>query len=89
MQFALENAKQSLINSLSAVKRNSKTLKCIKEALYLDKMPHLIEVYDNSHMQGSHAFGCYIAAEDGVLNKSYIGCLRFPLSREYEETIMQ
>lgn len=69
MQFALENAKQSLINSLSAVKRNSKTLKCIKEALYLDKMPHLIEVYDNSHMQGSHAFGCYIAAEDGVLNK--------------------
>lgn len=69
MQFALENAKQALVNSMSSVKRNHKSLELLKEALTLEKLPRLIEVYDNSHMQGSHAFGCYIVAENGVLNK--------------------
>jgi len=69
MEFALDNAKQSLSNMQREAGKQEQALKLLQECLQLKKLPKIIEIYDNSHMQGSHAFGCYVAAEDGVLNK--------------------
>lgn len=69
MEFAVDNARQSLLNTHRDLAKQQRNLQLLQQCFQLKKLPKLIEIYDNSHMQGSHAFGCYVAAEDGALNK--------------------
>jgi excinuclease ABC subunit C len=44
----------------------------VAQALGLDSPPNRIEVYDNSHIQGRHAYGCMIVAgPDGFIKNAY------------------
>ena len=44
----------------------------LKETLKLEKIPKRIEVYDNSHIQGSFAVGAMIVAnEEGLIKSEY------------------
>ncbi len=57
---ALRNARESLARKMSETATQARLLKGVAEAFDLDKVPARIEVYDNSHIQGSHAVGAMI-----------------------------
>lgn len=69
VDFALGNAKESLQQQQREATKQQLNLQLLQRTFSLNKLPNLIEVYDNSHLQGSHAFGCYIATENGAFNK--------------------
>ncbi len=67
-----KNAKNALERKLAESKSIEENLKEMVEYFDLDKMPQRIEVYDNSHNQGSFAIGAMIVAtKDGFDKKSY------------------
>ena len=69
---AVRNARESLARKMSETATQAKLLKGIAEAFDLDAPPARIEVYDNSHIQGSNAVGAMIVAgADGFLKSQY------------------
>ncbi len=69
---ALRNARESLARKMSETATQAKLLSGLAEAFDLDAPPQRIEVYDNSHIQGSHAVGAMIVAgQDGFLKSQY------------------
>ncbi len=62
IQNALKNATISLQNHLKKTAQNSASLELIQELFHLKNIPNRIEVYDNSHIQGSFAVGAMIVA---------------------------
>ena len=66
-------------NALAAIERKIAETASVKENLYqmqqyfgLPKLPQRIEIYDNSHNQGSYAIGAMVVATpDGFDKKSY------------------
>jgi excinuclease ABC subunit C len=69
---ALRNARESLARTLSESQAQGKLLKGLGEALDLPSPPRRIEVYDNSHIQGTDAVGAMIVAgRDGFLKSAY------------------
>ena len=69
---ALKNAEEALARKLSENSEQTKLLQRIAEIFDLSEPPKRIEVYDNSHISGSHAIGAMIAAgADGFLKKTY------------------
>jgi excinuclease ABC subunit C len=47
-------------------------LKQLAEVFALSKVPQRVEIYDNSHIQGAHAYGCMVVAtSEGFDKKSY------------------
>lgn len=69
MEFAMDNAKEYLSGKQKEDDKNQINIAHLYKRFNLSKLPCHIEVYDNSHMQGDHAFGCYIVSKDGALNK--------------------
>jgi excinuclease ABC subunit C len=62
----------------------SENFKKIAKIFVLPKIPERIEVYDNSHTQGSYSYGCFIvAAPSGFEKKSY---RRFAVSPRKENS---
>ncbi len=59
---ALRNARESLARRMSETATQGKLLKGLAEAFDLGDPPKRIEVYDNSHISGSHAVGAMIVA---------------------------
>ncbi|MGV6811531.1 MAG: excinuclease ABC subunit UvrC [Brevirhabdus sp.] len=59
---ALRNARESLARKMSETATQAKLLKGLAEAFALDAPPGRIEVYDNSHIQGTNAVGAMIVA---------------------------
>lgn len=59
---ALRNARESLARKMSESATQTKLLKGLAEAFDLDAPPKRIEVYDNSHIQGSFSVGGMIVA---------------------------
>ena len=59
---ALRNARESLARKMSETATQGKLLKGVAEAFDLPKVPKRIEVYDNSHIQGTNAVGGMIVA---------------------------
>ncbi|OSP55726.1 excinuclease ABC subunit UvrC [Pseudoruegeria sp. SK021] len=69
---AARNARESLARRLSETLTQAKLLKGLAEAFDLDAPPQRIEVYDNSHIQGTNAVGAMIVAgPDGFMKNSY------------------
>ena len=69
---ALRNARESLARKQSETASQGKLLKGLAEAFAMDAPPRRIEVYDNSHIQGSHAVGgMIVAGPEGFLKSQY------------------
>lgn len=72
VDHAIENARQTLARKLSQSQTIAKLLDAIAQTFELEKRPQRIEVYDNSHIQGTNAIGAMIVAgEDGFLKNQY------------------
>ncbi|QFU07144.1 UvrABC system protein C [Rhodobacteraceae bacterium THAF1] len=69
---ALRNARESLARKMSETATQGRLLDGLAEAFGLESRPERIEVYDNSHIQGSDAVGAMIVAgADGFLKSQY------------------
>ncbi|PJE32971.1 UvrABC system protein C [Pseudooceanicola marinus] len=69
---AARNARESLGRRMSESATQQKLLKGLAEAFGLEKVPERIEVYDNSHIQGTNAVGgMIVAGPDGFLKSQY------------------
>jgi excinuclease ABC subunit C len=59
---ALANAREALARKLAEASSQHRLLELLAETLALAGVPRRIEVYDNSHIQGSNAVGAMIVA---------------------------
>ncbi len=72
MQNALQNAKIALEKHLKISAKNVSALVEIQKLFNLTSSPRRIEIYDNSHIQGSFAVGAMVVAGiDGFEKKEY------------------
>lgn len=69
---ALRNARESLARKMSESATQTKLLNGLAEAFALEAAPKRIEVYDNSHIQGTNAVGgMIVAGPEGFLKNQY------------------
>uniref|UniRef100_UPI003514089B excinuclease ABC subunit UvrC n=1 Tax=Nioella sp. TaxID=1912091 RepID=UPI003514089B len=72
VSFAARNARESLARKMSEAATQSRLLDGLAEAFALDAPPERIEVYDNSHIQGTNAVGgMIVAGREGFLKSQY------------------
>jgi len=72
VENAYRNARESLGRRLAETTAQAKLLKGLGEALDLPATPNRVEVYDNSHIQGTNAVGAMIVAgPDGFAKSQY------------------
>jgi excinuclease ABC subunit C len=69
VEHALSNARQALARRMSESASQRRLLNGLAALLELEAPPERIEVYDNSHIQGSNAVGAMIVAGPEGLNK--------------------
>jgi len=70
--YALNNAREALARQLAEGATQKALLEGVKEKFALEEVPRRIEVYDNSHIQGTNAIGAFIVAgEEGFSKKHY------------------
>ncbi len=69
---ALTNAREALGRKLADTATQSRLLEAMTTTLGLPQVPRRIEVYDNSHIQGTNAVGAMIVAgPDGFIKNQY------------------
>jgi excinuclease ABC subunit C len=69
---AMRNASEELARKIASFENQTKLLISIKTKFNLVEMPQRIEVYDNSHFQGSNAVGAMIVAgPEGFVRSQY------------------
>lgn len=72
VEMASKNAQESLARKLAETASQTKLLAQLTESFDLDGPPERIEVYDNSHIQGTNAIGAFIVAgSEGLEKKEY------------------
>ena len=72
IQQATRNAVEALDRRLAETGTKAKTLRELAEFLELAEVPQRIEIYDNSHIQGTHALGAMVVAgPDGFVTGQY------------------
>jgi excinuclease ABC subunit C len=72
LQFTLPNLHQEVENKLKSKSKTSEILYKIKDIFKLDKIPHRIEVFDNSHFSGTEFMGgMIVATQDGFVKNQY------------------
>ncbi len=72
MQQALTNAREALGRHLAEASSQNRLLSALAELLDLEAPPQRIEVYDNSHIQGTNAYGAMIVAgPEGFIKQAY------------------
>ena len=72
VEHALANAREALGRKLAETSSQQNLLAALGETFGLAKPPRRIEVYDNSHIQGSNAVGAMIVAgADGFRKSQY------------------
>ncbi len=72
VENAARNARESLARKMAENTTQNKLLAGLAEAFDLDAPPKRIEVYDNSHIQGTNAVGgMIVAGVDGYLKSQY------------------
>jgi excinuclease ABC subunit C len=72
VNHAEANARDAMARRLSESATNQALLERLAETLELDGPPDRIEVYDNSHVGGTHAVGAMIVAgPDGFMKNAY------------------
>ena len=70
VEHALANAREALGRKLAETTSQEKLLRQLAETFDLPRVPRRIEVYDNSHIQGSNAVGAMIVAGAEGFRKS-------------------
>jgi len=70
MEHALDNAREALGRRVAESASQRKLLEGVAQAFGLEAPPQRIEVYDNSHIQGSDAVGGMIVAGPEGFNKN-------------------
>jgi excinuclease ABC subunit C len=70
IEHALANAREALGRKLAETSSQEKLLRQLSDTFGLGRVPRRIEVYDNSHIQGSNAVGAMIVAGREGFNKS-------------------
>jgi excinuclease ABC subunit C len=72
VEGATRNARESLGRRMAESQAQTKLLRGLAEAFDLDNAPARVEVYDNSHIQGTNAVGAMIVAgPDGFMKNQY------------------
>lgn len=72
VQMVVENASASLDRKVALEASVAKNLEEFKEVFNLPRIPQRIEIYDNSHNQGTYAIGAMVVATpDGFDKKQY------------------
>ena len=72
INLAIKNAKNSLNRNLYESQNNKELLDEISKKFKIDNTISLIEVYDNSHIQGTNSVGALITyGEEGFVKKRY------------------
>ncbi len=72
MEQAQRNAVEALERRLAESGTKAKTLRELTEFLELPEVPQRVEIYDNSHIQGSKAVGgMVVAGPEGFLKNQY------------------
>ena len=70
--MAEKNAKEALIRKIFESETNNKLLNKIADKFKLDISPRTIEVFDNSHIQGTNSIGALITfGSEGFIKKQY------------------
>ncbi len=71
-KMAEKNAKETLTRKIFESETNIKLLNQVAEKFKLDASPRTVEVYDNSHIQGSNSVGALITfSPEGFVKKKY------------------
>jgi len=69
---SVKNAEEALARKMAETASQTKLLRTVAETFDLDSPPERIEVYDNSHIQGTNAIGAFIVAgPEGFNNREY------------------
>ncbi len=104
INLAIKNAKNSLNRNLYENQNNRKLLDEISKKFKIENTISLIEVYDNSHIQGTNSVGALITyGEEGFVKKRYrkfniknenfkqddYGMIREVLSRRFKRAIQE
>ena len=72
IEQALTNAREALGRRLAEATSQGRLLQALAERLGLEAPPQRIEVYDNSHIQGSNAYGAMVVAgPEGFMKQAY------------------
>ncbi len=72
VDHALANARDALARKLAETSSQRKLLELLAETFGLPRVPRRIEVYDNSHIQGTNAVGAMIVAgSEGFQKNQY------------------
>jgi excinuclease ABC subunit C len=72
VEHALANAREALGRKLAETSSQQRLLRQLAETFALPRVPRRIEVYDNSHIQGSNAVGAMIVAgAEGFRKRDY------------------
>jgi excinuclease ABC subunit C len=72
VEHALQNAREALGRKLAESSSQLTLLKGLRERFDLARMPRRVEVFDNSHIQGSDAVGAMIVAgPEGLVKNQY------------------
>ena len=72
IEHAIENSKDALKKYTRDMLSKKVNLKNLQKTIKLNKMPERIEVYDNSHIQGSFSSGAMIVAtKEGFIKSQY------------------
>jgi len=71
-KMAEKNAKEALTRKIFESETNIKLLDQVADKFKLDILPRTVEVYDNSHIQGSNSVGALITfGSEGFIKKQY------------------
>jgi excinuclease ABC subunit C len=72
VEHALANAREALSRKLADTSAQSKLLAAVAETFGLPRVPRRIEIYDNSHIQGTNAVGAMVVAgPEGFVKGQY------------------
>jgi excinuclease ABC subunit C len=72
VEHALTNAREALGRRLADTRSQATLLEGVARVFDLPEPPRRIEVFDNSHIQGSHPIGAMVVAgEDGFIKSQY------------------
>ena len=72
VRHVLQNAREALGRRLAETSSQARLLRGVAETFGLERVPRRIEVYDNSHIMGSHAVGAMIVSgPEGLVKNQY------------------
>jgi excinuclease ABC subunit C len=72
MDYAVDNARNALSRRLAESASQRRMLEGVADGLKLEGTPERIEIYDNSHIQGSNAVGAMVVAgPEGFVKSAY------------------